>query len=217
MPGKIHKLDRLTAQSRVLMTLEFFPEEGKYHFTGHRNCGVRHSPEETAKLGIVCPKCSRRLTVGVMHRVEQLADKNRPEGYIAKSRTKYKSLIPLLEILSQALGSPVTSDKVKKEYHDLVENVGNEMFILLKINSEDLRKKIANEKIVEAIEKVRRGDVLIEPGFDGVFGVVNIWSASDRSASPSLGGPSFQQTAAKKEKSKVSPQPEGQINIFDKI
>ena len=164
-------------KAQVAFTLEFFPEEGKYHYTGHRNCHVRHSPSESAKLGIICPNCKKNLTIGVMHRVEQLADKQRVEGYQTKGRPAFKRLVPLLEILAEAKGVAVNSDKVHEEYKKLVSRLGSEMNILLKAPLSDLEKVASIYRVVEGIDKVRRGDIVVEPGYDGVFGVVRIWPA----------------------------------------
>ncbi|MEX0621960.1 MAG: endonuclease Q family protein [Candidatus Woykebacteria bacterium] len=202
----IYKLDQAHSQksreSKVAFTLEFFPEEGKYHFTGHRNCNVRHSPSETAKAGMICPKCRRRLTIGVMHRVEQLADKNRPEGFTPGNRPKYKNLVPLIEIISEAVGSPVTSPKVIEEYKKLVNYFDSEMNILMKAPLSDLEKQASVHRIVEGVRKVREGDIVIEPGYDGVFGVVKIWPSE-------AGIPSSEKPK------QIVKQAEGQVGFFD--
>lgn len=193
-------------EEKISMTIEFFPEEGKYHFTGHRNCGVKHSPSETDKYGMVCPKCSRKLTVGVMHRVEQLAEKERPEGYKKSGRPSYKKLVPLLEILSGALGVPVTSEKVKKEFENLVGKFNSEMSVLLKASVKDIDGATTFPRISEAIRKVREGDIVVEPGFDGVFGTVKIWSASGR---PNRDGPKRSTN-----QSRIKVKAKGQIDLF---
>ncbi|MCH7541391.1 DNA helicase UvrD [Patescibacteria group bacterium] len=162
-------------RQKISLTIEFFPEEGKYHFTGHRNCKVRHSPEDTANIGVICPNCKKKLTVGVMHRVEQLADKNRPENFQMSHRPQFKRLVPLLEILAEATGVQVGSNKVHEEYRKLVGHFGSEMNILLKAQQTDLEKASSVYRIVEGIDKVRKGDIVVEPGYDGVFGVVRIW------------------------------------------
>ena len=189
-------LDALKKE-KISKTIEFFPEEGKYHFTGHRTCGICHSPEETDKLGIICPRCSRKLTVGVMHRVNQLADPERPEGFKA-SRPAFQSMVPLQEILAEALGSPVTSEKVKDEYFKLVDFFGNEMFVLLKATIPEIEKVSENFRIAQGIDKVRKGDIKLDPGFDGVYGVVNVWDHAVKEPSP-----------------KVEASAEGQISFFD--
>ncbi len=160
---------------RIAYTIEFYPEEGKYHYTGHRNCGVKQSPEETRRLGETCPVCGRHLTVGVMHRVEELA--TQPSGYRPASRPPYKMLVPLVEILSEALSSGISSQIVESEYNRLTENFSSEFAVLLKTPIEEIAK-IAGEKVAEGIKKVRSGEIVIDPGYDGVFGTVRIWSAS---------------------------------------
>jgi len=170
----------------IAHTIEFYPEEGKYHYTGHRNCQVRQSPEETKRLGATCPACGRPLTVGVMHRVEQLAvrslktenlklkiDKNEVRWIGYENRSPYVSLVPLLEILSEALGSAPTTLKVQNEYENLTSKFG-EFDILLKTPIEEI-VKISGERVAEGIKKVRSGDIVVEPGYDGVFGKVKIW------------------------------------------
>ena len=192
-------------KERIAMTIEFFPEEGKYHFTGHRNCDIRHSPEETAKKGVACPKCHKQLTVGVMHRVDVLAEVVRKEGYVAKSRPKYKSLVPLQEIISEAIGVPVTSDKVKNSYSLLTKEFSSEMSVLIKEAIQDIEKVAGNSRIAQGVDKVRRSDIDIEPGYDGVFGVVKIWPDSKQS----------NPIAKRKIVRDITPQAEGQKNLFE--
>ena len=203
-------LDALRKE-KISGTIEFFPEEGKYHFTGHRNCGIKHSPEETDKYGFNCPKCGRTLTVGVMHRVEQLAEKNRPEGYKDVSRPGYKMTVPFLEILSEALEAPVTSERVKTEYESLIRKFGSELSILLETKTNDIDESTTNPRISKAVKKVREGDIVIEPGYDGVFGTVKIWPARP------AGGPRAENREPKNVGAapKTSLKAEGQINLFD--
>jgi len=174
--------------NRILYTIEFYPQEGKYHYTGHRKCGVCHSPAETKSKGEICPVCGKPLTLGVMHRVEKLA--GRPEakpllkingqglaGYYCQrdpQRPPYIMLVPLVEIISECLGFGKTSKKVENEYNNLTEQLGSELEILTQIKTEDIRR-LAGEKIAGGVAKVRKGEIKIEPGFDGVFGNVTIW------------------------------------------
>lgn len=196
-------LDGLKKQ-KIVMTIEFFPEEGKYHFTGHRNCSVRHSPADTAKKGTICPNCKKKLTIGVMHRVEDLADKKRPEGFVPKGRPKFKSLVPLIEIIAESMQARPISPKVVDEYKHLVNRLGSEMNILLKATRSEIESEVTTARIVEGIEKVRVGDIVIEPGYDGVFGVVKIWPTKSQSV----------ETRQEKPKEPVS-QAKGQVGIFD--
>lgn len=170
--------------SRITYTVEFYPEEGKYHWTGHRNCNVKQSPEETKKLGVTCPTCGRMLTVGVMHRVEQLASR-RPQiqnqqgktglkWVQTENRPSYVMMVPLLEILAESLGSGPASLTVQNEYRRLTDNFGTEFAVLLKTPLEEIIK-LSGEKVGEAVKKVRAGDISVDPGFDGEFGKVKIW------------------------------------------
>src|SRR3989344_1057389 len=165
------------AKLKIAYTIEFYPEEGKYHFTGHRNCSYVQTPDQTRKNGTICPKCKRPLTVGVMHRVEDQAKKDLPTEL-----TKYNSndikwnldpkkihppfvkLVPLNEIIAEALGSGVASLKVKDLYDKLVLTLGNELNVLLHENLGRIEKE-AGIKVAEGIKKVRSGDIDILPGF----------------------------------------------------
>ncbi len=183
----IRKAVKGEAASRIVYTIEFYPEEGKYHYTGHRNCNIRQSPQETKTLGSVCPVCGRGLTVGVMHRVEKLA--NREEKIRAENgktdllwntnpvskKPPYVRMVPLLEILAEAIGSLPASQKVINEYIKLTENFGSEFNVLLKTPYKEL-DNIAGVKIAEGVVKVRKGQIVVEPGYDGIFGKVKIWS-----------------------------------------
>ncbi|OGD97829.1 hypothetical protein A3E71_04625 [Candidatus Curtissbacteria bacterium RIFCSPHIGHO2_12_FULL_42_33] len=175
-----------TNQSKIAFTIEFYPEEGKYHFTGHRNCNFSQSPEETAKNGDICPVCGKPLTVGVMHRVEQLKTRNLkhetrdingvrwvyPEG---DGRPPYVSMVPLGEILAGSLGAAVGTKKVADQYLILVSNLGSEFNVLLKADLEAIAR-FSNQKVARAVSKVRGGDIVVEPGYDGKFGVVKIFN-----------------------------------------
>ncbi len=155
-----------------LGTIEFFPEEGKYHYDGHRLCNVRLKPSETIKkYNGICPVCNKRLTVGVLHRVEKLSDLK--EGSKPLNAPQYYYIIPLIEIIGEILDSGVNSKKVMNEYMKVIEMLGNEFRILLDLPIEEIRKTGMNE-LTEAILKMRRGEVHIEPGFDGVYGKISI-------------------------------------------
>ncbi len=157
---------------RFLMTCEFFPEEGKYHWDGHRNCGITLSPEETRKLNNKCPVCKRPLTLGVMHRVLSLAD--RPKDYVPPNAIPFKHLIPLTEILSDALNTSVYTKTVQNAFEELVQKGGSELKVLLDL-SEDELKKITDERIALAIMRVREEKVVIKPGYDGVYGEISVF------------------------------------------
>jgi len=179
----------LSSPLKIAYTIEFYPEEGKYHYTGHRNCGVRQSPEETRQRGEICPVCGKRLTVGVMQRVQQLAgrevksQKSRVKNGVViisseeKKRVPYVMLVPLMEILAESLKTGISSQNVLNEYNKLTDIFGSEFGVLLEAPVEEIAK-ISGRKVAEGIEKVRRGDIVVEPGYDGVFGTVKIWPES---------------------------------------
>lgn len=182
-------------QTRIAYTLEFYPEEGKYHFTGHRLCNIRQSPEETKKKGSTCPACGKPLTIGVMHRIEDLAGRSEADLKLNKvkimgtlvegtgsdtfpDRPPFVMLVPLQEIIAEAVSSPVTSPKVQEPYGRLTDNFNGEFNALLSAPISDI-SKLMGERIAAGIDKVRRGDIVIEPGFDGVFGIVKIWKEGE--------------------------------------
>ncbi|MBI3615694.1 MAG: DNA helicase UvrD [Candidatus Omnitrophica bacterium] len=164
---------------RFLYTVEFFPEEGKYHFDGHRNCKTRISPEESEKTQNRCPVCGRKVTIGVMHRVKELAD--RPEGVQLPNQIPFRNMVPLDQIIADARGVGVQSKAVEQEYMDLVQRVGTEFEILLEL-PEDLLIKNLQPKVAEGILKVRRREVKILPGYDGEYGVVKIFQEGQQPA-----------------------------------
>ena len=153
-------------------TVEFFPEEGKYHFDGHRKCGVSLSPVEAERLGGICPVCGKKLTLGVDHRVEQLAD--RAEGFVKKDGKKYESLVPLPEVISACMGYSTASKKVQGCFEQMIQTLGTEFDILRNVPSEDI-KSCAGERIAEGIENVRTGNVKRIPGYDGEYGKIELF------------------------------------------
>ena len=153
-------------------TVEFFPEEGKYHFDGHRKCGVSLSPVEAERLGGICPVCGKKLTMGVDHRVEQLAD--RAEGFVKKDGKKYESLVPLPEVISACMGYSTASKKVQGCFEQMIQTLGTEFDILRNVPSEDI-KSCAGERIAEGIENVRTGNVKRIPGYDGGYGKIELF------------------------------------------
>lgn len=153
-------------------TVEFFPEEGKYHFDGHRKCGVSLSPVEAEWLGGICPVCGKKLTMGVDHRVEQLAD--RAEGFVKKDGKKYESLVPLPEVISTCMGYSAASKKVQGCFEQMIQTLGTEFDILRNVPSEDI-KSCAGERIAEGIENVRTGNVKRIPGYDGEYGKIELF------------------------------------------
>jgi len=161
---------------RFLYTVEFFPEEGKYHFDGHRVCGIRFSPKESKEHKNICPKCNRLLTIGVMNRVDQLAD--RPAGFVPKNAIPFKSLIPLDEIIADAKGVGKASQQVENEYLGVISKFGTEFEVLSRVPEENLRKSLA-PRIAEGIIRVRQGKVKLLPGYDGEYGKIEIFGAEE--------------------------------------
>lgn len=153
-------------------TIEFFPEEGKYHSDGHSDCGVRLSPRETIASDGHCPACGKKVTVGVLHRVELLADRagnSHPAG-----APPFRSIIPLTEVISEVVGVGVASKKVQRLYFDMLEQLGSEFTILLDTPTAEIAKA-SSPRLAEAIERMRTGKVAISPGYDGEFGKVRIF------------------------------------------
>ena len=173
---EIMQILRTKDKARFLYTIEFFPEEGKYHFDGHRNCKARVSPQESAKNQNRCPVCGRRVTIGVLHRGEELAD--RAEGFQLESGSPFKRLVPLDQIIADARGVGVGSKAVEQEYMDLVQRVGTEFEILVDLSEEQLRKSLP-PKVAEGILRVRKGQIEILPGYDGEYGEVRIFSKGE--------------------------------------
>ena len=166
--------------TKFLFTVEFFPEEGKYHLDGHRNCQLRWQPKETKKHKGVCSICLKPVTVGVLSRVEELAD--RDDGFQPNNSIPYKSLIPLQEIIAEAMGKGVGTKGVQAKYQEAVKKFGSEFKILLDVPEDDLRAGL-EANIAEGIICVRQGKVSIAPGYDGEFGKVSIFSQqSDKKA-----------------------------------
>jgi len=162
---------------KFLYTIEFYPEEGKYHYDGHRNCGIKLAPKETKKYNGICPVCGKPLTVGVLNRVEQLAD--REEGYLPEKRIPFKNLVPLGEIIADALGCNTGTKEVEKEYKNLIENFDSEFNILLDVAKENL-EKITLPEIAEGIIRIREGKVIREAGYDGVYGKIRVFSKEEQ-------------------------------------
>ena len=183
-------LGRNEGKLEIAYTIEFYPEEGKYHFDGHRDCGVVQSPEETRKRGTTCHVCGRPLTVGVMYRVDQLSDASlrilealrRKDKfgvtYLShpsdQSRPPYVMLVPLMEILSEVYHTGVSSNIILNEYNSLISKFGSEFDVLLRVSLPDM-EHFKGERLAMAIQRVRGGEITFHPGHDGVFGKVEIW------------------------------------------
>jgi len=159
-------MDAIRTRKGFVKTYEFYPEEGKYHWDGHRGCGVCLSPEESIRMGDLCPVCKRKLTVGVLHRVEKLAD--RKEGAMPAGAVPFTRLIPLMEIIASVRDAGVNTKGVQEEYFRIVNYFGNE-FAALEAPEENL--VLASDKVLaKAIVKAREGQVYWRPGYDGEFG-----------------------------------------------
>jgi len=161
-------LNALRTGEGLKSTIEVDPGYGKYHYDGHRNCGVSLSPEETKKVNGICPKCGGSLTIGVESRVEELAD--RELGFRPAGAKDFKKLIPLSEILCGLLNCGIATRKVWEIFNKLIKEFGNDLNVLLNASQEDLNK-IVGEKIAEVIIKNREGKIKIKPGYDGEYGV----------------------------------------------
>ena len=170
-------------RERFLYTIEFFPEEGKYHWDGHRNCSMRLSPQEAMKVNNICPACGKKVTIGVMHRLESLADRN--EGYVDRLSPSFKRLVPLAEIIGGAFGVSSDSVKVEREYSQLIKNFGTEFKILLEMDEEELNSSLP-ERIAKGVINVRKGNVEVTPGYDGEYGKVKIFREGDTSQEKQL-------------------------------
>lgn len=187
--------------SYIVYTIEFYPEEGKYHFTGHRSCNIRWGPEETKDKETTCPVCGKPLTQGVVQRVEELAVRTEKElniecriknnefavnddvvMYYSKTfpnRPPYIMLVPLQEIIAECIRSSVSSKKTQEMYMKLTDHFRGEFAVLLTASEDEIRG-VAGERIAVGITKVRKGDILIDPGYDGVFGVVKLWKEGEQ-------------------------------------
>jgi uncharacterized protein (TIGR00375 family) len=176
-------------KKNIIGTIEFFPEEGKYHYSGHRNCSVVYGPEELRKKGEICPVCKRKLTIGVMQRVEELATRSNDELQIINDkgviqskkfpdRAGFRMLVQLEGILSEVLGVAVKTAKVQTLYEKLVTEVDTELKILTKVPIE-LIAMAAGEKVAEGVKRVREGKLTIEPGYDNTYGIVKIFGENE--------------------------------------
>lgn len=182
------KDQRPKTEDRIVYTIEFYPEEGKYHYSGHRNCHVSLNPQEIRSEGNICPVCHKKLTEGVLFRVQQLAILSTKDVLEQKKnyygltwitdRTRhhppYVKLVPLLEIVAEAQSMSVTSQKVKNLYTKLCSELRSELHILLKESIEAI-EKVGGKKVAEGVKKVRGGEIVIVPGYDGEYGKVQIW------------------------------------------
>jgi len=152
---------------RFLYTIETDPSYGKYHWDGHRACNVCLDPKESRKYKGVCPVCGRQLTIGVLNRVEELAD--RPEGFVPKGAIPFKSVLPLSEVLSALFDSGVATKTVQEKANKMINAFGSELNVLLETSKEKL-SELVDEKVAAAIMLNREGKVKVQPGYDGEYG-----------------------------------------------
>ncbi len=155
-------------------TVEFFPDEGKYHLDGHRKCRLSLEPEETRRRGGLCPVCDQPVTIGVLHRVNELADRRPAQVRPPATAGEVTHLVPLHEILSEIVGTGPKSKRVDRSYQHLVTSLGSEFEILTKVPIEAIRK-VNSSLLGEAITRLRQGDVIREGGFDGQYGVIRLF------------------------------------------
>jgi len=161
----------------LIGTLEFFPEEGKYHYDGHRDCKVRLTPKETIKNKGLCPECGKPVTVGVMSRVEELAD--RKEGERGKRARDFYSLVPLVEVIAEAKGFGPASKAVQEVFYHLLNRLGSELHILRDAPIAEIQE-VAGDVVSVGIKRMREGKVQIAPGYDGEYGTVKLFSDKER-------------------------------------
>jgi uncharacterized protein (TIGR00375 family) len=161
---------------KFLGTIEFFPEEGKYHWDGHAKCKFVCSPQESVKLKNICPVCKKEMTLGVDHRVEELAD--RPVGFVPSGAIPFKSLVPLREIIAECCGRQKNTKSVGAMYEQMLKK-NSEFSILMDLSFDEI-KKIADANIAEAIARMRDGKVYRKPGFDGEYGIISVFSPEEK-------------------------------------
>ncbi len=157
-------------------TIEFFPEEGKYHFDGHRKCHLCLSPSQARQYNGICPVCGKKLTTGVLHRIEQLAD--RREDFILPGGRPYENLVPLPEVIAACMGSSSASVKVTRQYEHMLEELGSEFHILRSANLDDI-SRIGGQLTAQGIRHLREGKVDWRPGYDGEYGTMKLFAASE--------------------------------------
>lgn len=162
------------AVNKIAYTIEFYPQEGKYHYDGHLACKVSMAPEETKKHKGICPKCKKEMTLGVDYRVSELADRAEP-----KKNGDYKYIVPLQEIIADALDQGKQSKRVQETYEALTKEFGNEFSILLDIPIEKI-KSFGIAELAEGVRRVRAGELYIEPGYDGQYGIVKVFKPSEQ-------------------------------------
>lgn len=195
--GIFDALHQKSGDTTYAGTLEFFPEEGKYHLDGHRACGVVLEPAECMKLGNICPVCGKPLTVGVLHRVLALADRTEPPC----PGKDFQSLIPLPEILGEILHCGSKTRKVQEKYADMLDRFGSEMTILQDVPEDDLRR--AWPELGEAVSRMRAGRVIRHAGYDGEYGTIRLFEEEENAPSLLERVPAARRTPLKKNAEKA--------------
>ena len=174
---EFYRIIRDKDKNNFKFTIEYFPEEGKYHLDGHGPCQISYTPEQTAKAGGRCPVCGKKLTVGVVSRVGDLAD--RPEGFVPPQAIPQRHLVPLEEVLADCFDVGSKSKKIQDIYWKLIERAGNEFAVILDLPIEEL-KSVAGELVAEAVKRVREEKVIKIPGYDGVYGIIKVFGEGER-------------------------------------
>ncbi|MFA5154806.1 MAG: endonuclease Q family protein [Patescibacteria group bacterium] len=170
--------DHIKNRTGLELTIEFYPEEGMYHFDGHRDCHFSCEPQESRRLKNVCPVCHKPLVIGVLNRVEELAD--RPAGFRPPRAVPFKKIVELDKIIAEALNiKSRSSAAVQKQYRSLINDYGSELSILFDLDLSKVSDKI-DFRIIEGIKRARRGELVIKPGFDGQYGMVSIFTETNR-------------------------------------
>ncbi|MFZ2390317.1 MAG: endonuclease Q family protein [Minisyncoccales bacterium] len=169
--------EAIKTRKGFLETIEFYPQEGKYYGDGHRACNIYMDSKDSLRYNEICPVCGKPLTVGVMNRIEKLADQ--PEGFIPENTVPFRSIVPLKEIIGEALGVGSGTKRVDVEYQKLILTFKSEFNILLDVPFESL-KETSSSNIIEGIKRAREGKVNISPGFDGEYGKVKIFSEVEK-------------------------------------
>ncbi|MCI0888944.1 MAG: DNA helicase UvrD, partial [Chloroflexi bacterium] len=172
------------ADGAIAYTVEFHPEEGKYHYDGHRKCGVCQHPATTLETGDRCPVCGRKMTLGVLHRMEALAGRpaaveRRADGMLSDPsgvRPPFRRLVGLETVIAEAVGHGRNTKGVQQTYQQLVASVGNELHVLSAAPIEAIAS-VAGERVAEGVARSRAGGVAVSPGYDGVYGTVRLWEA----------------------------------------
>ncbi|MBT3539138.1 DNA helicase UvrD [Candidatus Parcubacteria bacterium] len=180
---EIMRILRDCDKEKFKYTIEFYPEEGKYHWDGHRDCKFVCNPTETEKYGGICPKCKKPLVIGVENRVHELANRSIEEVQKIKDKfISYKSLVPLPEIIANVFECGVKTKRVSLVYDNLIEKLGNEFHILLNVSLRDI-ENASSKQIADAVDRVRKGNIYVEPGYDGEFGVVKVFQDGEKRGS----------------------------------